>query len=181
MKKIIVICVALLCIVSCVQKDCHEMMLAMLEESRERAFDVTNEFVPEAKLDFMDSVLQRANVPVGERQMCQYVKANLLLELGKEDSAVSLFLDLIKRNEAYNHPKVLRDLGIACLRLGERSNCISNHAAESCILPIKGVGIHQDAEGSRKAILIYERLLNNKPADLESLWLLNLAYMTLGE
>jgi hypothetical protein len=113
--------------------------------------------------------------------MCKYVSANLLLELGKEDSAVQIFLDLMDKNVSYQNPKVLRDLGIAYLRLGERANCISNHAAESCILPIKGIGIHQDIEGSRRAIIIYERLLKSNSIDLESRWLLNIAYMTLGE
>jgi hypothetical protein len=65
--------------------------------------------------------------------------------------------------------------------MGERQNCISNHSAESCILPIKNAGVHQNKTGSQKAIEIYAKLLEQNPKDYESMWLLNIAYMTLGE
>jgi hypothetical protein len=43
------------------------------------------------------------------------------------------------------------------------------------------MGIHTQQTGSRKAIEIYTKLLEKNPNDLESRWLINLAYMTLGE
>ncbi len=75
---------------------------------------------------------------------------------------------------------IMKDLAIAYLRLGERMNCINNHSAESCIYPIANGGIHKDKTGSEKAIEIYKALLLDNPGDLESKWLLNIAYMTIG-
>src|SRR5690606_11315269 len=44
-----------------------------------------------------------------------------------------------------------------------------------------GMGVHEDRSGSQLAIEAYTEVLRNNPADLESRWLLNIAYMTLGE
>ncbi|GAA4308167.1 hypothetical protein GCM10023149_01950 [Mucilaginibacter gynuensis] len=54
------------------------------------------------------------------------------------------------------------------------------HNGSSCIFPIKDGGIHQLQTGSSKAIAIYEGILRKNPDDLESRWLLNIAYMSLG-
>jgi hypothetical protein len=71
--------------------------------------------------------------------------------------------------------------GIAWLRLGERKNCIRLHSAESCILPIRGGGIHQDTEGSRRARDLFLQILQRSPEHLDALWLANISAMTLGE
>jgi len=70
---------------------------------------------------------------------------------------------------------------IAWMRMGEQDNCISNHSDESCVFPIRGKGIHINKEGSQNAIKIYKQILEKYPNDFESKWLLNIAYMTLGE
>jgi hypothetical protein len=41
--------------------------------------------------------------------------------------------------------------------------------------------VHQNRSGSERAIALYEQILKRDPNDLESRWLLNIAYMTLGE
>ncbi|HEX6180461.1 MAG TPA: CRTAC1 family protein, partial [Chitinophagaceae bacterium] len=64
--------------------------------------------------------------------------------------------------------------------LGERTNCFHNHTAESCIFPISVAGRHNDKTGSEKAIELYKQLLTDDPSDLESRWLINVAYMTIG-
>jgi len=77
--------------------------------------------------------------------------------------------------------KIVYDLlAIAYMRKGEQENCAANHNPESCILPIKGEGIHKLRSGSEMAIGIYTNILLNFPDDLQSRYLLNLAYMTLG-
>ena len=75
-------------------------------------------------------------------------------------------------------------LGIAYLRYGETQNCATRHNADSCILPIRGAGIHEDPRGSRGAIQFFteflEKVPNTSPQYLKATWLLNIAYMTLG-
>ena len=72
-------------------------------------------------------------------------------------------------------------LAIAYLRLGEQENCLTNHTTDSCLMPIRGDGIHKIQRGSRKAIEYLTEQLKEFPDDLKARWLLNLAYMTLGE
>jgi len=72
-------------------------------------------------------------------------------------------------------------LAISHLRKGEQENCIENHSPESCIFPLQEGGIHQIRSGSESAKIYYTKLLKNDSTDLESRWLLNIAYMTLGE
>jgi hypothetical protein len=77
------------------------------------------------------------------------------------------------------------DLAIAHLRLGETQNCCQRNTPESCILPIRGSGVHVDQEGSRAAIARLEELLDDPATTpinkLTAQWLLNVAFMTLGE
>jgi hypothetical protein len=75
---------------------------------------------------------------------------------------------------------VFEQLALSYLQLGERQNCREDHAAVSCILPIRGAGIHTKPAGSRNAAALYERLARQYPEDLQSRWLLNIANMTLG-
>ncbi len=72
-------------------------------------------------------------------------------------------------------------LALAYLRLGEQENCLMNHTSESCLLPIRGEGIHSIRRGSENAIRYFRKLLESDTTDLQSRWLLNIAYMTLGE
>ncbi len=71
--------------------------------------------------------------------------------------------------------------GAYYLRLGEQENCLNNHSADSCLLPIRGAGVYKSQQAPRAAIEIYSRLLEQSPDDLSLLWLLNLAYQTIGE
>ena len=67
------------------------------------------------------------------------------------------------------------------LRLGELENCLSNHTSDSCIFPIGGSGVHLFQRGSRGAVAVLSGLLDEQPGNLAARWLLNVAYMTLGE
>src|SRR6478609_1540401 len=184
MKKILYL-ISLLLIVgsfnSCWRTSCHDEMIALLKDTKEKTFVPENIFSSLAKLPFMDSLLAVPHSTPSQIAYCKYLKANILLELGREAEAITLFEEIIPQTNATQQTMVRRDLGIAYLRQGERSNCISNHAAESCLLPVRGFGIHRDAVGSSKAIELYLQLLKENPDDIESKWLLNLAYMTLGD
>jgi hypothetical protein len=76
-------------------------------------------------------------------------------------------------------------LGVTSMRMGETENCLLNPAATSCILPIRGEAVHTRQSGSRQAIAAFTDVLKIRtqiPAlDLATRWLLNIAYMTIGE
>jgi VCBS repeat protein/ASPIC/UnbV protein len=70
---------------------------------------------------------------------------------------------------------------MAYLRLGEEQNCHQGNTRDSCLLPIRGQGIHLKREGSTRAMEILEGLLDREPGNLTARWLLNVAAMTLGD
>jgi tetratricopeptide (TPR) repeat protein len=110
-------------------------------------------------------------------------KSNALLQLGEEQKAIDIYQDLLNKIPPGNldqRQSVMKDMANAYFRMGERTNCIHNHNAESCIYPISNGGVHHDKTGSEKAIELYKTILTNDPGDLESRWLLNIAYMTTG-
>ena len=73
-------------------------------------------------------------------------------------------------------------LAIAYLRLGEQENCLhlTTPRIPACCRSTATVSTRLQ-EGSRRAIEHYTINLNKRPSDLGTRWLLNLAYMTLGE
>jgi hypothetical protein len=78
-------------------------------------------------------------------------------------------------------PEWLTYKAMCYLRIGENENCCSNHNADSCLFPIKGKGVHTRPRGSQGAIDTLTELLTKYPGDLQARWLINIAYMTLGE
>ncbi len=74
-----------------------------------------------------------------------------------------------------------RKLALARMRQGERANCVSHHNSDSCIFPLRGGAIHVDPEGSAAAVALLTEILDTlAPGDANSIWLLNIAHMTLG-
>jgi len=114
--------------------------------------------------------------------LMQYAYVNL--QSGKSETALEILEGLL---EKYKFPlqgeyKRFYDLlAISCLRMAEQVNCIENHVASSCIVPIAKEAIHKDKTYSNKAIEYYTRILRSYPDDYQSRWLLNIAYMTIGE
>jgi tetratricopeptide (TPR) repeat protein len=142
-----------------------------------------NPFCPEAQIAHYDSILA---VQHGSgAAMVQCMKAYSLLELGQEKQAIDLLQKIHQPASAGTEPDLVKDqiqslLGLAYLRLGERNNCIQAHCAGSCVFPIRNDGVYSDPYASQKAIDLYEQFLRDRPNDLTTRWLLNIAYMTLG-
>ncbi len=111
-----------------------------------------------------------------------------LLQAGKSLEAIQEFARLNALLEQLHIPwdpenrKTYRAVeALAYLRLGEQENCLLNHTADSCLLPIRGAGVHTAQRGSRGALKILHEQLEEFPDDLRARWLLNICYMTLGE
>jgi hypothetical protein len=157
-------------------------MVRLLSEVAGKAYSPDNAFCVEARMKFFDSLLTRARTS-DDSAFASYYKANTWLEMGNEQESVNILERLLNNrriNDMNRKQNIMKNLAMACLRMGERMNCIGQHAAESCIFPIAGRGIHQDKRGAMRAIELYEALLKNDSSDLESRWLLNIAYMTAG-
>ena len=83
--------------------------------------------------------------------------------------------------EPHARLQLLHTKAICNLRLGEQQNCLTNHTIESCLLPIRSLGVYQRQEGPREAVKILDETLRRYPKDLKAIWLLNIAHMVLGE
>ncbi|REK04565.1 MAG: CRTAC1 family protein [Acidobacteria bacterium] len=73
-----------------------------------------------------------------------------------------------------------RLLALANLRLGEQDNCLVG-TAESCILPLRGHGVHAEQRGAARALPLLIELARQDPPEGSSRWLANLAAMALGD
>ncbi len=142
-----------------------------------------NSYASEPQFLYFDSLV-KASQSKQDIMMYNLRKSIALIALGREDEAVDVLEQQEKLIKAEKIQGMYRNrvlLAMAYLRAGERMNCVKNHSAETCILPIQGGGIHQIPDGSRNAARLYEELLKDNPSNLEYRWLLNIAYMTLGE
>jgi len=77
-------------------------------------------------------------------------------------------------------PKFLEALGIAYLHKSEMENDAYRRPGERCIFPPRASFKYPDPADSQKAVEYFTKYLEQKPDDLEVKWLLNLAYLTLG-
>jgi tetratricopeptide (TPR) repeat protein len=71
--------------------------------------------------------------------------------------------------------------GVLALRRGEVENCVECPCQRSCIFPLQASAFHQKRTGSRLAVKYFSEYLEGAPDDIGVRWLLNVAYMTLGE
>ncbi len=107
---------------------------------------------------------------------------------GRTKEAIGIFLrlkqilvnaNINQNNEAIN--MIDQFLAVSYLRLGEQANCINYHSSGSCIIPLDDDSKHQIKEGSQKAIEQISLMLNKGYDDENYIYLLNIAYMTLGQ
>ncbi len=171
----------------------HRRMLELLREIRERA--PTEHYW----LNDREARELRARVSQLRADAPDFNRFELFLKLGEAEQRVGREREAIDYlSRAYEllpkveHelddgvvPRVIFNLGFAYMRWGETQNCALGNNADSCLLPIRGDGVHRLPEGSRKAIEYFQKTLTrvkkNTPGYLSALWLLNIAYMTVGE
>ena len=157
--------------------------LRLYQQGLQPIFDKNNQFNPQAELAFYDSLLKEP-LPQDKLVVLLAYRAFTLLKLGKEKEASDILAKLFQiRNDKTDKlsKKIEENLALSYLRLGERNNCVNNHSSASCIFPIQGKGIYTDPYASQKAIEIYQDILKSDSGDLASRWLLNIAFMTIGE
>jgi hypothetical protein len=144
-----------------------------------------NAFSPESQLAFYDSLELVPSLSEQRAMIVEFFKAVTLIKLGQEAKAADILNALMGKTEGSRQNKfameIRRQLALAYIRMGERKNCISNHAAGFCIFPIQATGVYTDPYATQKGIEVYKSVLQLDSADLESRWMLNLAYMTIGE
>jgi hypothetical protein len=168
--------------------DGHERMLRLLEQIRTRT-PVENHYLGDDGREQAEA--QLAKLPPGasdlERFRLDCLTSIHDMRLGRTEEAIRHLLEAhqLLPGVQTQVPKEIAEeavlqLGVAYLRLGETQNCLHGHTADSCILPIRGGGVHTNQTGARKAIEYFTALLKQNPNHLTARWLLNIAYMTVG-
>jgi hypothetical protein len=125
--------------------------------------------------------------PIVERLHLRYSYASALLRAGRTAASLEA-IDALKTDVLTNAPdrwdldrpeiELLR--AKAYLRMAEELNCHVSRNRDSCLLPIRGGGVHQKREGATRAAEVLKGLLDEDPGNLQARWLLNIAHMTLG-
>ena len=164
----------------------NERMAERLKQIADHVTFQNTGYRNDKRVEIMGRQIAEADQPPGVQAEVRL--AVELLRSGRPEEAiehVDRATEKLKSDEPNYTPNNRRTLArlkaIAYLSLGERENCLLDHNVDSCILPISGQGVHRKQRGSRGAIPIYEHLLEQYPDDLSFRWLLNIAYMTIGE
>ena len=127
------------------------------------------------------------NFSVRVRLAAQLLQAGISKEALQELEALGPLLAalpasrVLPEQKAQEAARLDGAIGLAALRLGEQENCLLNHRATSCIFPIDRSATHTLQAGARRAIEAFTRRLKAEPQHLGTAWLLNVAYMTVGE
>ena len=178
----------LLLITACSKKE-PTMPEIIKKAADENFFVPENIYASSVRVAYFDSISKI--VPENQKDRYNLKKAEDFLFAGKTKNAIEVLELLWKKSkdghlkynlDAHEEEKIGPLLALAYLRLGEQENCIHHHhASASCIIPISPDGYHHAPEGSTKAIAFFEEFLASNSHDLNSRWLLNIAYMTLGK
>ena len=162
-------------------------MVALLERLAREADPTRNLYLNSERTALTARELEGVTDP-STRMRGLYLLAPELLLSGDTEGALAALDELdaiLERLGGTEAAKLRRDIeeleGVAYLRLGEQQNCLEHGGADSCLLPFREGGIHRNETGSRQAIAQFTRILTSRPDNVTARWLLNLAYMTLGE
>ncbi len=159
----------------------HRELLDLCTDIR----STSNEYYGRAQIAELARYVEQ---PVAEPLPRAVARARLgmeMLRVGEIEPAIAL---LAEANEiataAELDPElrldILRRLGLAHLRRGERTNCVGMHGPASCIFPFASGAIHSDRRGSTEALRVYGEYLEQAPERFSVRWLSNVAAMTLG-
>ncbi len=131
----------------------------------------------------LDQIRDDSPSSIKKRRFLLTRLACLYMNLGKFAEADRRFLE-VQTTYPVDSPRFANyeaARGVAALRGGEVENCVACQNEASCVFPLAAAAVHQKKAGSRKAIKHFSKYLEKRPQDMGIRWLLNVAYMTLGE
>lgn len=163
----------------------HQEMIRILSEKSEMVNPEINLYANKKRLAWLQNQIVDDHISAALQH--QSVIANEMLNAGYTQQSIDQYndvlytIDSLKINPPESFMTAIQDLlAITHFRHGEETNCLDGHNAESCIMPIRGAGIHRNKNNAEIAINIYNSLLEKNPKDYVYRWLINLAYMVKG-
>ena len=153
------------------QVDGTRRMVERLEAIADSVDPATNPYANSLRVGYYRGLVEQlhesgaAADPRGKFRLldARFTLASELLRSGRSEEAAQEYREL----QALADPgfsKTLQMLvGISYLRLGEQENCILRHDIDSCLLPIRGSGVHEVQRGSRAAVDEFLSVLEANP------------------
>lgn len=135
----------------------------------------------------IDQALASKETPLEQKPVLLQTKASMLMYGGNTVEAHEVLQqarELVKSSDRLAEEwlySIIFFQGVSGLRRGEIENCLDCRGEGACIFPIPATAVHTKPAGSRLAIQHFTEYLEQFPTDLGVRWLLNVAYMTLGE
>ena len=161
-------------------------MIRILSEKSEMVNPEINLYANKKRLAWLQNQIFDDHISAALQH--QSVIANEMLNAGYTQQSIDQYnevlytIDSLKINPPESFMTAIQDLlAITHFRHGEETNCLDGHNAESCIMPIRGAGIHRNKNNAEIAINIYKSLLEKNPKNYVYRWLINLAYMVKGD
>lgn len=159
-------------------------MARLLQEIASEVDPMKNPFLNAERAELLEKRAATNNADLATR----FSLGTELLNAGRNLEALRLF-EQVEKTLVGGNPVLLQqnlanlkvNQALCWLRMGELTNCVADHNADSCLAPIAGRGVHRFQEGSRKAITILTDLLQQRPDNLMARWLLNIAAMTVAD
>jgi tetratricopeptide (TPR) repeat protein len=138
------------------------------------------------RADYFKNLATKPNLTMPQKMMAEINVGFELLMAGKNSNAIVELEKSLARLQAIGTQKKLEHslkclIALSYMRIGEQENCINKFNKDACIFPIEGGGVYKMRQAPETAISIYKEILKEYPDDEESKWMLNIAYMTLGE
>ena len=172
-----------------------EAQIPLREASKDIVWDPTPKAVCETmRSDTQKDVLERFLSPGDEKLVASSGAFNVMdahislgevnSYLGHMDAAIEQYKKAQQLADSHSPDTALQlneILGVAYLHKSEMDNDVYHKPGNRCLLPMLKSSRFSRPEDSRKAVEYFLNYLTQKPGELEVRWLLNYAYMTLGE
>lgn len=162
-------------------------MAARLKELAEKSNPGRNRFLNKERVAGFEARL-RGTTNLALINELGEIYATELLNSGQSEQAMKQFQLLSEfYREVPEFAAPGKSLGMmlggamSAIRLGEQENCLANHNGTSCLFPLVPLAYHKLPRGSMTAISMLTNCLAAAPDDLRARWLLNIAFMTLGQ
>jgi len=162
-------------------------MIHRLAEIRKSLDPVQLSFLSEQRAQLLRPMIERSTNAL-EKMNLRYSLAETLTEGGDPEAGLEQFKLIDEFVKTLQRPPDEKwqtgfrmTKAVTMLRLGEQENCLRLHNSESCLFPLQPAAFHEVTRGSRGAVTVLKEQLEKHPADLSARWLINIAFMTLGE
>jgi len=156
----------------------HARMVYILDSMASHALYLDNFLMNERYIAHWKEKIPLADERPDKQMQYRYRMANEMLNAGHTQDAIQEFTDLAKLQPE----KTVYDiLAVSYLDLAKKMNQTGQSGSASSIIPIRPEGWDRVPLGAESAAQLYIKILKVFPDDLQARYLLNIAFMKIGQ